>query len=466
VPQPLIAHAEDDLRELEPGRVLYVEGDETLRDSFTRSLVQRGIGVDTAKSRGEALELLERNAYPVIVTDLALPDGDGVTLVHELRSVQPDASFIITTGFEVEYRAQGGLDDSIACFLKKPWSEAQLASAVDDARASYRIRRSSHAPASQHRYAVLLVEDEAADAEHLLAQLEHGGVCSEIKHCQTLAHATSLLRSRVFDAVMVDLGMVGAQGNELLQQLKAAAPEAALLVLSDHEHQAANVMAVRNGAQDFLIKRDTDVELMRRALQHAIERKHQERKLSYLAHHDPLTQLANRTAFMHKLEDCLAAAQRAGTRCAVMFLDLDGFKQVNDAHGHEAGDTVLCEVARRIQASVREEDMVARLGGDEFAVLLDQIEDAQVCMRVAQRILDIAGLPVLLREDVETCVRASVGIAVCPDSAHSIDALLRAADAAMYSAKARGGGYQMHGHGDHDAPERDSHSDPPPRRTG
>jgi diguanylate cyclase (GGDEF)-like protein len=313
---------------------------------------------------------------------------------------------------------------------------------------------------------VLLVEDEAADAEHLLAQLEHGGVCSEIKHCQTLAHATSLLRSRVFDAVLVDLGMVGAQGNELLQQLKAAAPEAALLVLSDHEHQAANVLAVRNGAQDFLIKRHTDVELMRRALQHAIERKHQERKLSYLAHHDPLTQLANRTAFIHKLEGCLSAAQRTGTRCAVMFLDLDGFKQVNDAHGHEAGDTVLCEVARRIQASVREEDLVARLGGDEFAVLLDQIEDAQVCMRVAQRILDIAALPVLLREDVETCVRASVGIAICPESGHSVDALLRAADAAMYSAKARGGGYRVHAPGDHDAPERDSHSDPPSRRAG
>jgi diguanylate cyclase (GGDEF)-like protein len=464
VPQHLIARADDDRRELDAGRVLYVEGDEALRHSFTRSLVQRGIGVDTAKSRGEALQLLERNAYPVIVTDLALPDGsDGVTLVHELRSVQPDASFIITTGFDVEYRAQGGLDDSIACFLKKPWSEQQLASAVDDARASYRIRRSSHAPATEQRYAVLLVEDEAADAEHLLAQLEHGGVCSEIKHCQTLAHATSLLRSRIFDAVLVDLSMVGGAGPEQIQQLKAAAPEAALLVLSDHEHQAANVIAVRNGAQDFLIKRDTDVELMRRALQHAIERKHQERKLSYLAHHDPLTQLANRTSFVQRLEACLATAQRAGTRCAVMFLDLDGFKQVNDDHGHEAGDTVLCEVARRIQASVREEDTVARLGGDEFAVLLEHVEDAQVCARIAQRILDIAGLPVLLGEDVETCVRASVGIALCPDAGHTSEALLRAADAAMYRAKSCGGGYQLHGlH----AAERDSGSDPPTRRTG
>ena len=448
MPQDLIARI-DDRRELDHGRVLYVEGDPELRQSFTRSLVQRGISVDTASCRGEALELLGRNAYPVIVTDLLLPDElDGVSLVHELRSVQPDASFVITTGFDVEYRANGGLEDSIACFLKKPWSEHQLNNAVDRARESYRIRRSSHAPAYLQHYAVLLVEDEAADADHLLALLEHGGVCSEIKHCQTVAHAASLLRSRQFDAVLVDGGMLGTPGQPQLEQLRAAAPSAALLVLGAHEHEDANIQAVRNGAQDFLLKSNTDVELMRRALQHAIERKHQESRLTYLAHHDPLTQLANRTAFIQKLEECLSEARRAGTRCAVMFLDLDGFKQVNDAHGHEAGDTVLCEISRRIQASVREEDMVARLGGDEFAVLLSQLDDAQVCARIAQRILDIASMPVLLRDEVETSVRASVGIALCPESGQNAENLLRAADAAMYSAKARGGSYQMHAPGD------------------
>jgi diguanylate cyclase (GGDEF)-like protein len=124
---------------------------------------------------------------------------------------------------------------------------------------------------------------------------------------------------------------------------------------------------------------------------------------------------------------------------------------------------VLCEISRRIQASVREEDTVARLGGDEFAVLLAHVDDAQVCARVAQRILDIASLPVLLRDEVETCVRASLGIALCPESGQTADALLSAADSAMYSAKARGGGYQMHG------PSEETVADPeaaPSRRTG
>src|ERR1700755_2813941 len=118
MPHPLGTRGRDQHQELETSRVLYVESDEALRESFVRCLGQRGLGVDTASSRSEALRLLERNAYPVIVADLLLPETDGVTLVHELRSIQPDASFIITTGFDVEYCASGGLEDEIACFLR------------------------------------------------------------------------------------------------------------------------------------------------------------------------------------------------------------------------------------------------------------------------------------------------------------------------------------------------------------
>jgi diguanylate cyclase (GGDEF)-like protein len=426
---------------------LYVESDATLRDSLVRSLGQRGLGVDTASSRTEALRLLEHTAYPVIVADLLLPETDGVTLVHELRSLQPDASFIITTGFGVEYCAPGSLQDSIACYLSKPWTEGQLTNAVETARETYRVRRSAHAPHVSEAYAILLVEDDAADAEHLLDQLERGGVCSEIKHCQTIAHAASLLRSRQFDAVLVNLAMAGRDSRVAFEQLTAVAPDSALIVLSSHQHESENVLAVRRGAQDYLVKSHTDVELMRRALQHGIERKHQERKLAYLAHHDPLTQLVNRAAFSEKLEAAVTSSRRTNTRCAVMFLDLDGFKLVNDTYGHEAGDTVLCEVGRRIQASVREEDTVARLGGDEFGVLLAQVDDASVCTRVAQRILDITSMPVLLRDEVAVAVRASLGIAVCPESGQSGDALIRAADSTMYSAKAKGCGYLVHAAG-------------------
>jgi diguanylate cyclase (GGDEF)-like protein len=159
----------------------------------------------------------------------------------------------------------------------------------------------------------------------------------------------------------------------------------------------------------------------------------------------------NRAAFCDKLEESTAHTRRTGRHCAVMFLDLDGFKQINDVHGHEAGDAVLCEVARRIQASVREEDTVGRLGGDEFAILVEELDDPQVCTRVAKRLLEITHVPVLLRDEVHASVRISVGIALCPASALTGDALLRAADAAMYVAKAAGGGYHVHASDDSEA---------------
>ncbi|HEY2735587.1 MAG TPA: GGDEF domain-containing response regulator, partial [Polyangiales bacterium] len=259
-----------------------------------------------------------------------------------------------------------------------------------------------------------------------------------------LEQAVALLQARRFDAVIADLGLPDARGLITVEQVRATAPDAALIVLSSFDDEKVNVQAVRMGAQDYLIKGRVDAELMRRSLQHAIERKRQEQRLSYLAHHDPLTQLMNRAAFCEKLEEATAHSRRTGRHCAVMFLDLDRFKQVNDVHGHEAGDAVLCEVARRIQASVREEDTVGRLGGDEFAILVEELDDPQVCLRVAARMLEITRVPVLLRDEIHTTVQLSIGIALCPDAATSGDALLRAADAAMYVAKAAGGGAHLH----------------------
>jgi diguanylate cyclase (GGDEF)-like protein len=430
--------------EIDDGRVLYVEHDELLRRTFVRALQRHGVGVDAASCRNEALSFAARRKYPVIVTDLVLSDVDGVTLAHELQGVQPNASFIITTSMDIELRGSGGLDEPIGCFLKKPWDEQQLTAAVDGARESYRIRRSSRAPLDTKRYSVLLIEDNAADAYFTAMQLERGGVCSEVTQCTRLEQALAALRGRRFDAVIADLGLPDAAGMLAVEKLRAVAPDAALIVLSGFDQEQANVQAVRLGAQDYLVKGRTDIELMRRSLQHAVERKRQERQLSYLAHHDSLTQLVNRSAFCDKLEEAVAHSRRNGRHCAVMFLDLDDFKQVNDTHGHEAGDVVLCEIARRIQASVREEDTVARLGGDEFAVLVEELDEPQACGYVAQRMLQITGLPVLLRDDVQTTVRVSVGIALCPDSALSPEGLLRAADSAMYVAKAAGTGYHVH----------------------
>jgi len=165
-----------------------------------------------------------------------------------------------------------------------------------------------------------------------------------------------------------------------------------------------------------------------------------ESRLHHIAYHDGLTDLANRTCFHERLEVAVErTAQDADERFAVLFLDLDRFKIVNDSLGHMAGNELLREVAQRLRACVRPGDLVARLGGDEFAILLDHLHDAEIGMRLAQRVLAALSLPVALG-GTEVVPAASIGITFSDLGYRTVDEVLRDADLAMYEAKADGRG--------------------------
>jgi diguanylate cyclase (GGDEF)-like protein/PAS domain S-box-containing protein len=173
------------------------------------------------------------------------------------------------------------------------------------------------------------------------------------------------------------------------------------------------------------------------------ERKVLEEQLEHQAFHDPLTDLSNRRLFMDRLGHALARTQRRrGMRVAVLFMDLDGFKVVNDSLGHETGDRLLVAVSERLKGCLRPEDTLARFGGDEFVVLLEDVEGPQQAVRVAERIIDeLKNQFVLDRR--ELYARASIGIALGEDRTKDPDDLLRDADTAMYRAKDGGLGYSV-----------------------
>ena len=154
---------------------------------------------------------------------------------------------------------------------------------------------------------------------------------------------------------------------------------------------------------------------------------------------DPLTGLANRSWFYQVLQDRLQPGMASCSKAAVLFLDLDGFKEVNDQRGHTAGDALLAEVAKRISGSVREHDLVARHGGDEFVVLLENIENPAVAHSVAARVIDAVGVPFNICGSSVT-LGVSIGVAYYPEHGHSGSELLNHADHAMYRAKSQGGG--------------------------
>jgi diguanylate cyclase (GGDEF)-like protein len=154
----------------------------------------------------------------------------------------------------------------------------------------------------------------------------------------------------------------------------------------------------------------------------------------HLALHDPLTGIANRSLLMNRLEHAVAQARRGGGKVALVYIDLDRFKPVNDTHGHQAGDHVLCEVAARLADCVRRTDTVARIGGDEFVVMLEDVEDRQVCELLAGKAVAAVSSSILYGR-IELAVGASAGIACYPDDGASADELMANADAAMYQAK-------------------------------
>jgi diguanylate cyclase (GGDEF)-like protein len=194
-----------------------------------------------------------------------------------------------------------------------------------------------------------------------------------------------------------------------------------------------------NGATELASYTEQDQELLEfvsAQVATAIERKQLQDQLQFLAQYDALTRLPNRQLLLDRLESTLARARRAATGFALLYLDLDKFKQVNDRFGHAAGDQLLQEVAARIRHCMRETDTVARIGGDEFVVLLEHVVLADDAALVADKIRDALTQPVMIGEHiVQTC--PSIGIAMYPDHGDSAQQLLKHADQAMYTAKKR-----------------------------
>lgn len=287
---------------------------------------------------------------------------------------------------------------------------------------------------------VLLIEDNPGDARLVRLMFDEappGGLPALQWEPTAAAGVERLLTQPGCAAVLLDLGLPDAQGLESLQRVRDHAEQVPIVVLSGNDDEEVGLAAVVAGAQDYLVKGSFDGAQLRRALQYAAQRKRIERELLQRAMHDPLTGLPTRTLLLDRLQMALGAALRGGHRGALLFVDLDRFKQVNDSHGHRAGDLVLQAVAERMRAAVRESDTVARVGGDEFIVLLPSIGQADDGEAVAAKLL-AALLPPVDADGVALSVGASIGLVEFGAEPTSADALIDRADQAMYIAKRDG----------------------------
>ncbi len=223
----------------------------------------------------------------------------------------------------------------------------------------------------------------------------------------------------------------------LLEYVRMSAPEAPIVVLCARHDEPLALTTLAQGAQDCLVSTELEPGLLRRALIHARERKRVEARLVRQAMHDQLTGLPNRALFLDRLGVALERSRRSSAPLAMLFLDFDKFKHVNDSRGHAAGDRLLATLAGRLSTLLRPMDTVARFGGDEFAFLFEGLSTEREVVLIADRICDAARFPVDL-DGVGVSVTASIGIAIVTDPTVAPETIIREADAAMYWAKARG----------------------------
>ncbi|MEA2460170.1 MAG: hypothetical protein QOH90_347, partial [Actinomycetota bacterium] len=287
---------------------------------------------------------------------------------------------------------------------------------------------------------ILLVEDNAADAmlvTELLSQLRFEGF--EIVHATNLVDALAVMGSQEVVCVLLDLGLPDASGMNVVEQVLEALPEVPVIVLTGLSDESVATRAVHRGAQDYLVKHSVDGSLLTRSIRYAIERKRLETQLAHQALHDALTGLPNRALFLDRLRVALARGERRESTLAVLFLDLDNFKLINDSFGHDAGDELLQQVSRRLQGMMRDGDTVARLGGDEFTILCDDLRGLDQVAEISRRIEEVLAAPYVIA-DRESYIGVSMGIALPSNGDDRPELLLRNADAAMYKAKRNGRG--------------------------
>lgn len=246
------------------------------------------------------------------------------------------------------------------------------------------------------------------------------------------------------DLALLDVSLgPDESGLELIPKLRELHPDLVCVVMTAYRDAEYAADAVRRGADDYLFKPldpEQLLELLPKHLerQQAVREKAEaDRELHRLAFHDPLTGLANRTRFNEAIRRMMSQSRRHQRQLALMFLDLDGFKAVNDSMGHEAGDRLLELVADRLRDTIRLEDALFRFGGDEFTILLADVRDRDTALAAAQRTLDALAHPYALKGR-EVNISASIGVVFYPYNGDDAETLLQRADQAMYRAKEQG----------------------------
>lgn len=430
-------------------RILLVDDEPRLLSSLYELLRDRDYHLVTASNGGEALAQLSKLRFDLVLLDLRLPDMSGHEIMDFINAKGIDADVIVMSGEVGIDAAIGALKRGAYDYLRKPYSREELLKTVANALQQRRLELANQRIASQLENSEKLYRYLVDSSPDIIYTLNHEGRFTFVndrayqllgfaredligKHYSILVHEEDLERARyVFNERRVDerasrnveLRLKCHSGNgqdrTFNNTLMTISLNSIGMHVPDHDVKKLEFFGTYGVARDIT------------------DRKRAEEVISYQAYHDILTDLPNRMLFKDRLGLAVIQAKRKLTELAVMFIDLDRFKLVNDTLGHVKGDELLQQVSLRLKDCLRRGDTLARQGGDEFTIVLPELRDREDAKAIADKFLECLQKPFDL-DGHEVHISASIGIAIYPGDGESIDELLRHADIAMYQVKALG----------------------------
>ena len=434
-------------------RILVVDDEPDMCWALENTLQPAGYAVTTATSGAEAIEKAQERFFNLALLDIRLPDTEGIELVAPLKEMHPDMEMIMVTAYASLETAVRALNEGVSAYLTKPLNLNDVLATAREVLEKQRLveekRRAEEAlRESEARYRAI-VEDQT----ELICRFLPDGALTFVNeaYCRYFGKKPEELIGHTFMLFISD------EDQEIVRkQLTSLSPENPV-VTYEHRVVAPNEEIHWQQRSDRAIFDEQGRIIEFQSVGRDVtERVQVEQQLVYMATHDALTGLPNRVMFNDRLTLELAHAQRNRQKLAVMLLDLDHFKDVNDTLGHSVGDQLLQVVGERLTSFLRKSDTVARMGGDEFMLLFPEMARMEDAARIAQKILEVFRKPFVF-EGHELHITTSIGIALCPDDGEDIDTLVKNADIAMYRAKEQGrNNYQCcSGKGGRDGRERD-----------
>jgi diguanylate cyclase (GGDEF)-like protein/PAS domain S-box-containing protein len=424
--------------ETEAARILYMEDDPGLARLLQLQLGRRGYRVDIAGDGEQGLELARQTGYQAVLVDYRMPVLSGMSVVARLVELDPALPVIMVTGNGDERVAVEAMKLGARDYLVKDADGRYLELlplVLEKVLLGRRLAR--------ERERMLAAIRESEERYRKLVELSPDGIviCRQARIEFANPAALRLLGARDPDEVLgaMILGFVHPDSVELFQaQLELIEENGANVPWLEERFVRLDyaVLDVEVSGIPFRYRGQQAVQIIFRDISARIDAK---QRLERMAYCDQLTQLPNRACFFDRLSVQLAQAKRYGFRIALLYLDLDGFKQVNDTLGHDQGDFLLTQVAGRLEGSLRSCDTVSRMGGDEFVVIMARVKAPGDAALVAAKLVEVLKAPFELGEE-RGCIGGSVGISMYPEDGSDADTLLNKADRAMYRAKQEGGG--------------------------